>query len=95
MAQRIRIECINKTDRMNAYERIKSIGGRNADGSIWRLPLEDAIIGVEIQKYDFFVIVDGYAVKVVISKSAYGHKYLKTLADGEMPNNLLSLPECT
>ena len=26
--------------------------------------------------------------------SRFGHKYLKTMADGEHPNNLLSLPEC-
>jgi len=33
-------------------------------------------------------------VDVVVAKSQYGHKYLKTVADGEQPNNLLSLPEC-
>jgi len=26
--------------------------------------------------------------------SRFGNKYLKTVADGEQPNNLLSLPEC-
>jgi hypothetical protein len=31
-------------------------------------------------------------VKVEVSR--YGHKYLKTEADGEGENNLLSLPEC-
>ena len=31
-------------------------------------------------------------VWVTVAISRYGHKYLKTLADGEEPNNLLSLP---
>jgi hypothetical protein len=33
-------------------------------------------------------------VWVIIAVSPYGHKYLKTQADGEHPDNLLSLPEC-
>jgi hypothetical protein len=31
---------------------------------------------------------------VIVGTSRYGHKYLKTEADGEQPDNLLSLPEC-
>jgi hypothetical protein len=31
---------------------------------------------------------------VVVSVSRLGHKYIKTEADGEQPDNLLSLPEC-
>jgi hypothetical protein len=38
--------------------------------------------------------VNGVSVDVIVSKSAAGHKYLKTKNDGEQPNNLLSLPEC-
>ncbi|MGO7416641.1 DUF3892 domain-containing protein [Rhizobium ruizarguesonis] len=30
----------------------------------------------------------------MFAKSAAGNKYLKTTADGDQPNNLLSLPEC-
>lgn len=42
----------------------------------------------------FNVSVAGQSVSVTVAKSAYGNKYLKTVADGEQPNNLLSLPEC-
>ncbi|MBA4156890.1 MAG: DUF3892 domain-containing protein [Gemmatimonadetes bacterium] len=31
---------------------------------------------------------------MVAATSRFGKKYLKTEADGELPNNLLSLPEC-
>lgn len=34
------------------------------------------------------------SVWVVVARSAAGNKYLKTEADGDAPNNLLSLPEC-
>ena len=30
----------------------------------------------------------------VVAVSRFGNKYIKTEADGDQPNNLLSLPEC-
>ena len=45
-------------------------------------------------RWSFYVAVGGRSVWVIVAKSAYGNKYLKTEADGEQPNNLLSLPEC-
>jgi hypothetical protein len=55
---------------------------------------EEAIDGIENDKWDFFVNRGGRVAKVVVAISRYGHKYLKTEADGEMPDNLLSLYEC-
>ena len=94
MAIEAQIKCINKTDRYNAHERIKSIGGVNPDGKSWKLTIEDAIAGIEAGKWQLFVQVNGQKAKVIIAVSAQGHKYLKTENDGEQPNNLLSLPEC-
>ena len=94
MAANHQVMCINKTDRQSAHERISRIGGNNSDGTQWRLTLADAIAGIEAGKWSFYVSVGGKSVWVIIATSAAGHKYLKTEADGEQPNNLLSLPEC-
>ena len=94
MAQNVQIHCINKTPRMEAHERIRNIGGVNADGTRWRLTLAEAIDGIEAGKWQFYVSVSGKSVWVGIAVSAWGNKYLKTENDGDQPNNLLSLPEC-
>jgi hypothetical protein len=94
MAAQHEIKCINKTDRYDPHERIRAIGGQNSDGSNWKLTQEDAIKGIEAGKWTFFVQARGQAVRVIVAVSRWGNKYLKTEADGEHPNNLLSLYEC-
>jgi hypothetical protein len=89
------VRCINKRDRDNPWERITHIGGINPDGGRWKLTQPEAIQGIESRKYAFYVERPrGDRVKVIVAVSQYGNKYLKTEADGDEPNNLLSLPEC-
>jgi len=94
MADAHQVFCINKTDRMNAHERIRYIGGINSNQTRWKLTQVAAIEGIENGKWKFYVSVGGATVWVMVATSPYGHKYLKTQNDGEQPNNLLSLPEC-
>lgn len=95
MAQRVRITCINKSDRYDAHERILFIGGANPDGTRWKMSQQDAIAAIEAGKYAFYVENSpGHVVDVTVAVSSYGNKYIKTTADDEQPNNLLALPEC-
>jgi len=90
----VEIHCINKTPRFDPWDRISNIGGVNADGTRWRLTLDAAIAGIKEGKWRFYVAGTPNSVWVEIATSRFGHEYLKTEADGETPNNLLSLPEC-
>lgn len=94
MASKHEIKCINKSDRMNPHERITHIGGQNPDGKQWKLSQMEAIDGIESGKWAFYVNRGGRVAEVIVAKSRYGNKYIKTVADGESPDNLLSLYEC-
>jgi hypothetical protein len=91
----VRIQCINKSNRLNPHERILSVGGINPDGSRWKMSQASAIQASEAGTYRFYVAVPAeQSVWVVVAISQWGHKYLKTQNDSEQPNNLLALPEC-
>ena len=89
------IACIEKSDRTEVHERIKSIGGVDpADGKRWKLTQQEAITGIESGKLRLYVMIGGKAVPVIIAVSAWGNKFLKTPIDREQPTSLLNLPEC-
>jgi hypothetical protein len=89
----LRITCIDKDDRYSPHERIQSVGGLNRDGTRWRVTLEEAIDGIEAGRYRFHVQVGARTVNVLVVEHE-GRKYLKTEADGYVPDNLFSLPGC-
>jgi hypothetical protein len=87
------IQFVNKVPRQDIHSAINAVGGRNADGSIWRLSLANAVGSIQANKYRFFVAAGARSVWVVVARSSAGHLYLKTEADSLLVDNLLSLPE--
>jgi hypothetical protein len=95
MAQHFRIRYVVKTDRMSAHERIHSVGGAKPDGSCWKLTQDKAISEVEDGTSVFYIERPaGHRIDVIVALSADGNKCLKTVADREQPDKLLSLPTC-
>jgi hypothetical protein len=93
MAKTAQIKCINKIPRADPYRAITHVGGYVT--SQWKLTLADAIGKIERGEWTFYVEQPpGDRVWVEVAVSRHGNKYLKTDADGDEPNNLLSLPEC-
>jgi uncharacterized protein DUF3892 len=80
--------------RVSPEGRITEVGGAESDGSAWRLPLAAAVAAAETGHEFYVERPEGDRVGVEIAHSASGREYLKTEADGDVPNNLLALPRC-
>lgn len=94
MSQDHQVTCIIP-DAADKDRRIESIGGATGaeNGGPWCIPLDQAIKGIEDKTWRFWTRANGKSVWVIVAKRN-GRKYLKTEADGDEPNNLLSLPSC-
>lgn len=90
--QTAEITCVTKSDRLNPHERITHVGG--FAGKPWTITQEDAIQHIESGAWRFYVQSGGRSVWVIVAVSRFGNKYIKTEADGDQPNNLLSLTSC-
>ena len=70
------------------------MGGAKADGSHWKLTQDKAISYIQDGTYVFYIEKPGgLRLDVIVATSAHG-SYLKTVADREQPDKLLSLPTC-
>ena len=87
------VKCITKSHRLDPHERILWLGGVYSGNLPWKFSQQDVVRLIEAGD-SFKVTRGGHSVKLIVAKSNYGNKYVKTEADGEQPNNLLSLPEC-
>jgi hypothetical protein len=94
MSFRSQVSCVNRRgDHYEPHQRISHIGGINHSKSLWKLSEHDAINSINCGEFDFFVLVNGLPVTIIIAEYE-GRQYLKTEADGYSPDNLLALPEC-
>ena len=85
-----RITCV----RTSGESRISAVGGVRDDGAGWQLPLDAAIAAAEVGHEFYVERPAGDRVDVEVATGRSGRQYLKTQADGDVPNNLLALPRC-
>ncbi len=84
----VRVTCITKPARESRNEAITHLGGAG-----WRWPRADVIASIEARTNTFYTLVNGNRGDIGVVNGATG-KYLRTYADGQYNDNLLSLPEC-
>lgn len=89
-----RITCVRKAHRDSQSEHIEFVGGHDTNLVPWTLSQKEVIAAIEGGAHFYVEEPVGHRAKVIIAVSRRGHKYIKTEADGETPNNLLNLPEC-
>ncbi|MHC6155736.1 DUF3892 domain-containing protein [Bradyrhizobium elkanii] len=82
--------CITKLpNHQDRHRRIQAVGS-----SAWRDSEQTAIANVKRDKSAYDVTEQGKTVKVIVKKHD-GREYLKTENDHFLPDNLLSLPDCS
>jgi hypothetical protein len=95
MRQSIKVECVVRTDRVSPHHRIRAIGGRSREGEAWRLSEEAAIAAIENERATFYVEwPKGHRLDLAVGQGL-GKTYLKAERDGESPETLLGLPDCS
>jgi hypothetical protein len=87
-----RVTCKEKH---SLFERVVSIGCVESGTGIFRRFTEEEAIQRIKQGIDRFYVEkpEGHSVWLIVAERE-GREYLKTEADGEKPDNLLSQPEC-
>jgi hypothetical protein len=88
----VRVTCVRKS--ASTGRRILSLGGIE-NGVPWTLTLAQAISRIEEDGQRFFVEQPiGDRADIIVATTSRGRRFLKTVADGDAPNNLLALSEC-
>lgn len=93
MAGTFQVTC-HKPDDSDADRRLEGLGGPGGGG--WYRDIDTLIDLIENHDEKFWTTTpQGESVWIIVQKHPKsGRKYLKTTADGVIPNNLLALPRC-
>jgi hypothetical protein len=89
----VRVTCITKPHPQSPHEHITHIGN---PGVKWKWTREQVIASIDAETNTFFVIDPntGKRSDVGVIRVAGRNPYLRTYADGDWNNNLLSLDQC-
>ncbi|HYW07862.1 MAG TPA: DUF3892 domain-containing protein [Longimicrobium sp.] len=88
----VRLTCIRKSNPQSAHEHITHVGA--ADGAVWT---RDQVVGWIDRREHTFHVTDAYnrRAEIGVVRETGKQPYLRTHADGQWNNNLLSLPQCS
>jgi hypothetical protein len=89
------VRCITKPDRFSSHEHITHVGNPYGNPP-WRWTREQVIASIEAQTNTFYVLDpnNGRRSEVGVVRPAGRAPYLRTHADGDWNDNLLSLDNC-
>ncbi|HYC44847.1 MAG TPA: DUF3892 domain-containing protein [Burkholderiales bacterium] len=87
----VRVRCINKQPRHDPYEGITHLGGDGGGG--WRWTRQQVIDSINNRSNTFYTHESGQRADIAVVDGPNG-QYLRTHANGQWTDNLLSLPEC-
>ena len=89
------VTCITKPNPASAHEHITHIGN-NQIATPWKWTREQVIASIDAKTNTFYVIdpKTGRRAEVGVYRVAGKLPFLRTYADGDWNDNLLSLPQC-
>ena len=89
----VRVTCITKPNVNSSHEHITHLGNPQAP---WKWTREEVIRSIDSKTNTFFVLdpATGKRSEVGVVRPAGRNAYLRTHADGDWNNNLLSLNQC-
>jgi Protein of unknown function (DUF3892) len=88
-----RITAVQRHAEGSPQSRIYAVGGVRPGGTPWRMSTAEAIKAIRRGERFYVEEPAGDPVDVIVSRTADGREFLRTVADGDEPNNLLALPE--
>jgi hypothetical protein len=88
-----RVTCITRPHPHSPREAITHLGGISGSGDRWYLTRQQVAAAIDSGQYDFHVRVGAYDIPVR-TYMLHGVKYVRTVADDTIVDNLLSLDQC-
>jgi hypothetical protein len=89
MAILLKVSRVDLSEQPDSYH-IKNIGG-NSNELEWKHTRAQAIKSIEEDAFCYYIEKDARVLKLKVGLSPNGNKFLKTEADGDKPQLLLSL----